>query len=81
MSTLKLIGLAIAWALASIAIAYVAAIVITELFDVIGIVESGEASYTIMINAVLIVVFVGLVLVPFVFRGRFVDPTEPEAGE
>lgn len=81
MSTLKLVGLAIAWAFASIAIAYVASILITEFFDVIGIVESGEASYTIMINAVLIAVFVGLVLIPFVFRGRFVDPTEPEEGE
>ncbi len=74
MGTLKLVGLGIAWALASIAIAYVAAILGTELLDVVGIVESGESSYTIAINAILLVVFVGLILVPFVFRNRFVDP-------
>ncbi len=81
MSTLKLIGLGIAWALASVAIAVVAAILITEIFDVIGVVESGETSYTIMINLVLFVVFIGLVLIPFVFRGRFATPSEDGAEE
>ncbi len=81
MSTLKLIGLGIAWALASVAIAVVAAILITEIFDVVGVVESGETSYTIVINLVLLVVFIGLVLIPFVFRDRFVAPSEDEAGK
>lgn len=74
MGTLKLIGLGTAWALASIAIAFVAAILGTELLDVVGIVESGESSYAIAINAILLVVFVGLMLVPFLLRNRFVDP-------
>jgi hypothetical protein len=81
MSTLKLIGLAIAWMLASLAIAFVAAIILTELLDVIGLVESGESSYTVVINIILLVVFAGLVLVPFLFRGRFVDPDRNETGE
>jgi len=79
--TLKLVGLGIAWALASIAIAYVAAILGTELLDVVGVVESGESSYTIAINAILLVVFVGLVLVPFVFRNRFVDLEADDVGQ
>ena len=78
---MKLVGLGIAWALASIAIAYVAAILGTELLDVVGIVESGESSYTIAINAILLVVFVGLVLVPFVFRNRFVDLEADDVGQ
>jgi len=78
---LKLVGLGIAWALASIAIAYVAAILGTELLDVVGVVESGESSYTIAINAILLVVFVGLVLVPFVFRNRFVDLEADDVGQ
>ena len=81
MGTLKLVGLGIAWALASIAIAYVAAILGTELLDVVGVVESGESSYTIAINAILLVVFVGLVLVPFVFRNRFVDLEADDVGQ
>lgn len=78
MGTLKLIGLGIAWALASIAIAFVAAILGTELLDVVGIVESGESSYTIAINAIMLAVFIGLILVPFFLRNRFVDPDVSE---
>jgi hypothetical protein len=72
--TLKLIGLGIAWMLASIAIAVVAAMLGTELLDVVGVVESGETSYTVAINSILVLVFVGLILVPFLLRDRFVDP-------
>ena len=78
MGTFKLIGLGIAWALASIAIAFVAAIIGTELLDVVGIVESGESSYTIAINTILVLVFVGLILVPFLLRNRYVDPEVSE---
>lgn len=80
MGTLKLIGLGIAWTLASLAIAFVAAILATEVLDVIGVVESGETSYTVAINTILVVVFVALVSVPFIFRDRFVDSDvdEPE---
>jgi Na+/H+ antiporter NhaD/arsenite permease-like protein len=72
--TLKLIGLGIAWMLASIAIAVVAAMLGTELLDVVGVVESGETSYTVAINSILVLVFVGLILIPFLLRDRFVDP-------
>lgn len=73
MSTSKLIGLAIAWALASISIAVVAAIVFTEFLDVVGLVESGRSSYTWTINGIALVVFVVLVAVPVVFRKRFTE--------
>jgi len=72
--TLKLIGLGILWMLASIAIAVVAAMIGTELLDVVGVVESGETSYTVAINSILLLAFVGLILVPFLLRDRFVDP-------
>lgn len=81
MSTLKLIGLGTAWMLAGLAIAVVTAILVTELLDVIGVVESGETSYTFAINTVLLVVFIGLLLVPFIFRGRFVDSDVDEVEE
>ncbi len=74
MGTLKLIGLGLAWMLASIAIAVVAAMLGTELLDVVGVVESGETSYTVAINSILVLVFVGLILIPFLLRDRFVDP-------
>lgn len=70
-----------AWILASIAIAVVAAIVLTELLDVIGIVESGETSYTFAINTILLAVFVVLVLIPYLFRDRFMPAEADEPDE
>jgi hypothetical protein len=69
----KLIGFLIAWVLAAIAIAVVTAIVLTEFLDVVGVVESGEPSYSWTINGVALGVFVALVAVPFAFRKRFVE--------
>jgi len=74
MSTLKLVGLGIAWLLASIAIAVVGAMLGTELLDVVGVAQSGETSYTVAMNTIFLVALVGLVLVPFLLRTRFVDP-------
>ncbi len=71
MSTLKLIGLGIAWILAAVAIAVVAGIVLTEILDVVGVVESGRSSYTWAINGIALVVFVVLVALPFILRDRF----------
>ncbi len=71
MSTARVIGLVVAWMLASIMIAVVTAIVATELLRLFGLVESGESSYSIAINVVFVVVLVALVVVPFVFRNRF----------
>ncbi|GMQ94492.1 MAG: hypothetical protein BMS9Abin12_1985 [Acidimicrobiia bacterium] len=70
MSTPKLIGLLVAWVLASVTIAVVAAIVITELLDVIGVVESGQRSYSWAINVIALGVFIALVSVPFLLRDR-----------
>jgi len=66
MSTPKLVGLLVAWALA-------AAIVLTEFLDLIGVVESGQPSYSWAINGIALVVFVVLVAMPFLLRGRLVD--------
>ena len=35
-------------------------------------------SYTIAINTILVLVFVGLILVPFLLRNRYVDPEVSE---
>lgn len=70
MSTPKLIGLLVAWVLASVTIAVVAAIVVTELLDVIGVVESGQRSYSWAINVIALGVFIALVSVPFLLRDR-----------
>lgn len=71
MSTGKLVGLLIAWVFAALAIAVVASIVFTEFLRVIGLVESGQPSYSWALNGIAAVVFVGVVAVPFVFRDRF----------
>ena len=71
MSTARVIGLLIAWTLASIMIAVVTAIVATEVLRLVGLVETGESSYSIAINTVFVIVLVVLVAVPFVFRRRF----------
>lgn len=71
MSTPRIIGLLIAWILASVTIAVVTAIVATEVLRLLGLVETGEPSYGIALNVVFVVVLVVLVAVPFVFRSRF----------
>jgi len=71
MSTLKLLGLGIAWVLTAIAIAVVFAIVLTELLGAIGVVESGRSSYSWAINGIALFVFVVLVALPFLLRDRF----------
>lgn len=73
MSWSKLVLFSVAWILAAVSIAVVAAIVFTELLDVIGIVESGQQSYTRVINTIALVVFIALLAVPVVLRSRFSD--------
>ncbi len=75
MSTLKLLGLGVAWLLASLTMAVVAAILLTEFLDMVGVVRSGETSYKVAINVIALVVFAGLAVVPFLLRRRFVEPT------
>lgn len=72
MSTWKIIAMAIAWAFAAGFIAVVSAIVLTELLNLVGFVESGEDSYSIALNVTFFVVFVALLAVPVVFRSRFI---------
>lgn len=71
MSTARVVGLMIAWVLASVMIAVVTSILVTELLRFLGVVETGESSYTRSINVVFGVTVVALVAVPFVFRNRF----------
>jgi len=73
MSGLRLGSFVVAWVFASIAIGVVAAIVLTEALSLIGIVDSGEPSYSVSLNVISVVVFLGVVTVPVVFRKRFVD--------
>ena len=77
MPTWKLILLFVAWLLASVMIAVVIAILGTEVLRLVGIVESGESSYSVALNVLFGVVFVALVAVPFVFRRRFTSYEPP----
>lgn len=70
MSTLKLLGLAAAWAFASVAIAVLFAVVLAELLDVIGLVESGQESYSWALDGIALVTFLLLLAVPFFLRRR-----------
>jgi len=63
-----------AWVLAAIAIAVVTSIVLTELLVLVGVVDWGTSGYSLAINGIALVVFIPLVLVPIIFRKRFVDP-------
>jgi hypothetical protein len=81
MSAWRLIGLMAAWVLAAIAIAVVISIVLTEFLVLVGIVEWGAPSYAVAINGIALVVFIPLVLVPIIFRKRFVDPAPRAADE
>ena len=88
MSTARVIGLLIAWTLASIMIAVVTAIVATEVLRLVGLVETGESSYSIAINTVFVIVLVvrslyrekslreqyvaAMVLVPLLLRAFFI---------
>jgi hypothetical protein len=69
--TPKVIAMFVAWVLASVMMAVVTAIIVTEILRAIGIVDSGSSSYSIAINLTFVLVFAALVAVPFVFRRRF----------
>ena len=70
MSSLKLFGLAVAWVFAAIAISVVTAMVLTELLDLVGVVDSAKPSYGLAINVIALVVFVPLVALPLFLRKR-----------
>lgn len=75
MPTWKLILAAIGWVLASVFTAVVTAILVTEVLRAVGVVSTGESSYTVSLNATFLVVFLVVVSVPFVFRRRFTSTT------
>jgi hypothetical protein len=81
MSTWKLVGLMAGWVLAAIAIAVVASIVLTEFLVLVGLIDWATPQYAWAINGFALVMFLGLVSVPLVFRSRFVDPTAESADE
>lgn len=71
MPTWKLILAGVAWVLASVFVAVVAAIVVTEVLRFVGFVVSGESSYAVSLNVTFLIVFFGVASVPIVFRRRF----------
>ena len=76
MPTWKLLLMFVGWILASVMMAVVTAIVVTELLLLLGFVDQGESSYSVSLNVVFVVTLIALVAVPFVFRRRF-DAVEP----
>jgi hypothetical protein len=81
MSTWKLIGLTVAWILASVAIAVVISIVLTELLVLVGLVDWGTPEYSRAINGIALAAFVAVVSVPILFRKRFTDSPGEATGE
>lgn len=80
MPTWKIILMLIAWVFVAAFIGVVSAIVGTEILRLIGVVDDNNDSYQISINVIWALVFVAVVAVPFVFRGRFVaDEPPPDA--
>jgi predicted anti-sigma-YlaC factor YlaD len=73
MPTWKLIALMTGWVLASVAIAIVISIVLTEFLVLVGLIDWGSPEYAWAINGIALVAFVVLVSVPIVFRKRFVE--------
>ena len=78
MTNKKLIWYSIGWFLASVMTAVVAAIVLTEVVALTPLVESGETSYSVALNAIFLVILIVLCAVPFVFRERFRLPDQPD---
>jgi hypothetical protein len=81
MSTWKLVGLTIAWILASVAIAVVVSIVLTELLVLVGLIDWGTPEYSWAINGIALAMFVVVVSVPIFFRKRFTSPETESTGE
>ena len=76
-----MIWYSIGWFLASVMIAVVGAIVVTEILSVTPLVDTGESSYRLTLNLVFLIVLIGLIAVPFVFKERVRLPTPPEDTE
>lgn len=73
---LKLALFVVGWVFASLTIGVVAAIIVTELLALLGLVDSGESSYSLSLNLVTLLVFASVVSLPVVFRKRFTDGGE-----
>lgn len=73
MSNLRLIAMYAAWVLAAGAIAVTVGVIVTELLSVVGLVDRFRSSYSRSLSLVTAIAFVGLALVPFIFRSRFAD--------
>ncbi|MDA2980136.1 MAG: hypothetical protein O3B42_10325 [Actinomycetota bacterium] len=71
MTTSRLVLMFGAWLLAAGAVAVTVAVVVTEIFVVVGMVDRSGSSYRLMLNIVTGVTFVALAVIPFVFRNRF----------
>lgn len=81
MSTWKLVGLTVSWVLASVAIAVVISIVLTELLVLVGLIDWATPEYSWAINGIALVAFVAVVTVPILFRKRFTDPAAEATDE
>lgn len=71
MSTTRLIVYLAAWVAASIMMAVVAAVLVVEVVRLIGIAESGSASYRLVLNVTFLITAIVLIAIPFVLRARF----------
>ncbi len=73
MPTWKLLVMIVGWILASVAIAIVISIVLTEFLVLVGLIDWDTSEYAWILNGMALVLFLALVSVPIVFRKRFVE--------
>lgn len=81
MSTSRIVLLYGAWLLAAGSVAVTLAVIVTEMLVVVGLVDRSSGAYGSSIGATTALLFIGIALVPFVFRRRFVVPSPEEVEE
>jgi hypothetical protein len=81
MPTWKLLVMIVGWVLASVAIAIVISIVLTEFLVLVGLIDWGTPEYAWTLNGMALVLFLAIAAVPIVFRKRFGETTSQSMDE
>lgn len=78
MTTSRLVLMYVAWLLAAGSVAVTIAVIVTEVFVVLGFVDRSSGAYGSSLGVITALLFVVLAAVPFVFRRRFAPPSSEE---
>lgn len=80
MSTSRLVLMYAAWILAAGSVAVTIAVIVTEVFVVLGLIDRSSGAYGSSLGFVTAGVFLALAAIPFVFRSRFTEVSENAPG-